>query len=297
MPLFRRVDGTLVSKLPPLRRVMPYIMRGRNESAVYVDTPCDVTLAKKWLWSFNRTHSGEQCTFLHLFLYAVRIVRMEFPQMDRFVSGRHIYQRKTSTISLMVKESMEREAPLYSIKFALEEGEESLGEFCSRIATVLRNARQFHERAEKETDLLLMFPDRVVRLVLYLRALLDSWNILPEFLLRDDPLYTTLFVGNNGSLSLPDAFHHLYEHGNCSAFAMISSLEKRPIADWDGNVSARDILPIRWTIDDRVADGFEAASALKRVQAILENPAKHLGSPEKAASSQTTTRGDFLPQT
>ncbi len=38
MPWFRRSDGDLVPDLPPMRRIMPYVMRGRNESAVYVPT-------------------------------------------------------------------------------------------------------------------------------------------------------------------------------------------------------------------------------------------------------------------
>ena len=266
-----------------MRRVMPYIMPGRNGSAVYVETPCDVTSSKKWLWAFNRAAQTEQCTFLHLFLYSCRIVMHEFPQLDRFVSGRRIYQRKVSTASLMVKESMDVNAPLYSVKVPFAELNESLVDYSRRIGDILRNARQHNERAEKETELLLKLPDILVRGLLALRGWLDQWNVLPSSLLRDDPLYTSLFVSNTGSLGLPDAFHHLYEHGNCSGFAMIASLQKRAVADWDGNVNVRDILPIRWTIDDRVVDGFVAASALKRFQSMLENPAQFLGPPEDAA--------------
>ena len=266
-----------------MRRVMPYIMRRRNESAVYVETRCDVTSAKKWLWAFNRAAAGEQCTFLHLFLYGARLVLDEFPQLDRFVSGRRIYQRKVSSASLMVKESMQTDSPLYSVKIPLADRNESLAEYSCRLADILRNAKSCSERAEKETELLLRLPDFLVRTVLAIRGWLDEWNLLPSALLRDDPLYTSLFVSNTGSLGLPEAFHHLYEHGNCSGFAMIASLQKMPVSDWDGNVTVRDILPIRWTIDDRVADGFVCASALKRFQSILENPSNILGHPEDAA--------------
>ncbi|MFO1043813.1 MAG: 2-oxo acid dehydrogenase subunit E2 [Planctomycetaceae bacterium] len=286
MPLFRRSDGILVRGLPPMRRVMPYIMRGRNESAVYVETRCDVTSAKKWLWAFNHSTKETQCTFLHLFLYSMRIVLKEFPQMDRFVSGRGIYQRKVSTASIMVKESMQTEAPLYSVKLPLAVDGESLANYCRRITEILQNARQYNERAELETALLLKLPDFLVRTVLAVRTWLDNVNLLPYPLLRDDPLYTSLFVSNGGSLGLPEAFHHLYEHGNCSGFAMISALQKSPVADWDGNITIRDILPIRWTIDDRIADGFVCAQALKRFQSCLENPAQILGPPDANAGEK-----------
>jgi hypothetical protein len=289
MPLFRRSDGSLVTGVPVMRRIMPYIMRGRNESAVYVEVRCDVTSAKKWLWTYNRVVQGEQCTFLHLFLYSARLVLREFPQLDRFVSARRIYQRKISTASLMVKESMKAEAPLYSVKLPLADLGESLGDYSRRIADILRNAAKHNERAENETGLLLKFPDLLVRAVLATRTWLDNWNLLPASLLRDDPLYTSLFVSNAGSLGLPDAFHHLYEHGNCSGFAMIAALQKAPVADWDGNIAVRDILPIRWTIDDRVADGFVCACALKRFQSLMEDPTQFLGPPDDAARSQSMT--------
>jgi len=38
MPLFPRCDGDLVAGEPPVRRIMPYLMRGRNEAAVYQET-------------------------------------------------------------------------------------------------------------------------------------------------------------------------------------------------------------------------------------------------------------------
>lgn len=286
MPLFQRPDGTIVKDLPAVRRVMPYIMRCRNECSVYLETRCDVTSAKKWLWAYNQALEGQgSCTFLHLFLYAGREVLKEFPHLDRFVAGRRIYQRKESTFSLMVKETMDVDAPLHAAKLPMAEPDESLRAYSQRIESLTQNARDYHERSEKETQLLLLLPDFLVRFVLMLRNWLDDWGILPLSLIHDDPLYTSIFISNIGSLGLPEGFHHLYEHGNCSAFAMISALQKCPVADWDGNITIRDILPIRWTVDDRVADGFICAQALKKFKAILEDPGQFYGPPDVAAQA------------
>ena len=276
MPLFRRSDGTLVKGLPAIRRGMPYFLRGRNESVVYVEVRCDVTgRAKRWLWAYNRAYAGEQCTFLHLFLYSASLVLHEFPQLDRFVSGRRIYQRTASTVSLMVKESMQMEAPLYSVKLPLAEPNESLADYSRRAADILCNGvRQFHEPRRERNELCSMLPDLLVRAVLAIRSWLDDWNLLPAILLRDDPLYTSrCSCRTMGPLGLPDAFHHLYEHGNCSGFAMICTLQKAAtVVDGDGNVVVRDILPIRWTVDDRVADGFVCAARWKRSQGYIGRP-------------------------
>jgi len=42
MPLFRRPDGKLARGVPATRRIMPYMMRGRNESMVYFEQRIDL---------------------------------------------------------------------------------------------------------------------------------------------------------------------------------------------------------------------------------------------------------------
>jgi hypothetical protein len=283
MPLFRRADGTLVPGLPAARRIMPYIMRGRNESAVYVETRFDVSLAKKWLWAYNRALPDEPCTFLQLFLFSLRIVLAEHPELDRFVSGRRIYQRKVFTTSLVVRESLDANSRSYVAKLPSAKSDESLPVFSRRIAGILRNAHEHQQRTEQEMSILLRLPDCLVQVVMRLQGLLDECNLLPSVLIRDDPLYTSVFVANLGSLGLPDTFHHLYEYGTCSVFAVIAALQKVSVSDWDGTTEVREILPIRWTVDDRIADGFVYAAAFRSLQSYMEDPAKILGSPEEAA--------------
>jgi len=283
MPLFRRSDGSPVGGLPALRRIMPYVMRGRNESAVYVETRFDVSRARKWLWAYNRAGGGEPCTFLHLFLYGLRSVHREYPELDRFVSGRTIYQRIVPSISLVVKESLDAHSPSYTVKLPLADAGEALAAYSKRIAEIIRNAREHQERTEREMTLLLRLPGWLVRVVMWLRDRVDEVNLLPFALIRDDPLYTSIFVANLGSLGLPDTYHHLYEYGTCSVFAVIAALQKTPVTDWDGTSEIREILPVRWTIDDRVADGFTCAAAFRLVQEYMEDPAKAFGAPEEAA--------------
>ena len=43
MPLFRRPDGTLIQNESPVRRMIPYLMLGRNESALYHEQFIDLT--------------------------------------------------------------------------------------------------------------------------------------------------------------------------------------------------------------------------------------------------------------
>lgn len=286
MPHFRRSDGLLVKELPAMRRIMPYVMRGRNESAVYLESHIDATNTRKWMRAFNRAAPVERCTFLNLFLFCVCRGLREFPELDRFVSGRRIYQRMIPTWSLLVRDSLDLKSPTYSVKLPAAGVDESLPAFSRRIAEILRNAGHHQHRMERELTLLLRLPDFLLRLVMWLRGLLDAWNLLPARLIRDDPLYTSLFVAHLGTLGLPDTFHHLFEYGTCSYFAVLAALRNVPIANSDGTTEMRAILPIRWTLDDRVIDAFVCATFVRRVQSYMEDPAQILGSPVEAAQGR-----------
>ena len=98
-------------------------------------------------------------------------------------------------------------------------------------------------------------------------ALLDRlyrWGLAPRSLVDTDPMYTSAFVANLGSLKIDAAYHHLYEHGNCPLFVTIGRIH-------DGRVT------LRYTYDERVEDGHYCAGALKLVRERIENPVSWLG--------------------
>jgi pyruvate/2-oxoglutarate dehydrogenase complex dihydrolipoamide acyltransferase (E2) component len=96
---------------------------------------------------------------------------------------------------------------------------------------------------------------------------------LPSMLVDPDPMYTSIVVANLGSVGLDAAFHHLYEWGTATYFAVIGRIHDRPIAV-DGKVEIRKIVEIKYTFDERVEDGLAVAIALRGVQELLENPEK-----------------------
>jgi hypothetical protein len=105
---------------------------------------------------------------------------------------------------------------------------------------------------------------------------LDYFNLLPATFIDNDPLYTSAFVANLGSLDMGAGFHHLYEWGTCSAFLMAGRIEERPVVV-DGRVVARKTLHARWTYDERVDDGLNARFALESFSRVIENPYEHFG--------------------
>jgi pyruvate/2-oxoglutarate dehydrogenase complex dihydrolipoamide acyltransferase (E2) component len=94
-------------------------------------------------------------------------------------------------------------------------------------------------------------------------------------------------VSNLGSLKTDAAYHHLYEHGNCPLFLVVGRIRPTPVADDDGSVRVRDLLPLRWTFDERIEDGLYAARSADLLRCVLEDPFHHLGAPEDAVRKES----------
>ena len=96
-------------------------------------------------------------------------------------------------------------------------------------------------------------------------------------LVDDDPMFTSVFLANLGSLKIDAAYHHLYEHGNCPLFVTVGKVAPAAFAADDGTVAARPGLTLRYTYDERVEDGLYCAAALNLLRERIEDPASWLG--------------------
>jgi hypothetical protein len=280
MPLFRRPDGTRCRDVAPVRAIMPYLMKGRNESAVYQEAVYDIGRARRWLKAYNRTHA-QRATLFHLFVFACARALQERPGMNRFVSGGRLYEHKDVSISFAAKKEMSDEAPFVTVKLAFPRGE-PFESAVRRIVSAVGEGREGPRRAvDREVALVMALPGFLVRFAVWLVRALDRWNLLPWFMMKNDPMYASLFLANLGSVGLADAYHHLYEYGTVSIFGVMSFPRRTPFVEGDG-VAVREGLPVRWTFDERINDGFYAAGSLRIAQEIMEDPEMHLGRPEAA---------------
>jgi len=287
MPLFRRPDGDLVRDLPPVRAIVPHLMRRRNESAVYHESLYDVARARQWLRAYNRSHRP-QATLFHLLVFACARALHLRPGLNRFASGGRIYQRREVSIAFAAKKEMRDQAPFATVKLRFPE-EESLEDASRRIADAVEGGRRGPIRqVDREVRLVMSLPGSLVSLLTRLAALLDRWNLLPGFLMREDPFFSSLFLANLGSVGLSDTFHHLYEYGTVSIFGVAGAVRPALVAGPSGP-EQRQLLQLRWTFDERVNDGFYAARSLAIARDVLEDPDRYLGPPE--APSHPTAEG------
>lgn len=280
MPLFGRPDGTLVKDLSPVRYIMPFVMVGRNESVIFHEESYDISRTRVWLREFNRAHPDMPTVGLfQLILWACAQGLWRRPGLNRFLSGKRMYQRKGVWITFAAKQRMADDAPLITVKLPFYENE-PFGACAARIASAVVDGKGGKaQMVDKELALAQRLPVWLLSAIMGLLRWLDRVNLMPAFMIESDPLYTSLFLTNLGSVGLDRTYHHLYESGNCPLFGVVGTPRKATVTERGGREALKDTLEIRWTLDERVNDGFYCAASLKLFKKIIESPDSYIGDP------------------
>lgn len=266
--LFTRPDGKLARDVPPVRRIMPFIMRDRTESAVYFEQQIDLTKTQPFIDAWNREHPDQKVSVFHVFMWSVVQAFHERPRLNRFVMGSKLWERDGLWISFSAKKRLDDDAPIVTLKRRFEAGR-SFAEIVGQLHADVKEGRSDKaSHVDKELALFLALPAPVLRVGVKLLRWLDRWNLLPGSFIHPDPMYASMFVANLGSVRLESAFHHLYEWGNCPFFAAIG--HSKPVVTPDG---VKTMCSVKYTFDERVEDGLYCATALELVKQRLENPA------------------------
>jgi hypothetical protein len=119
---------------------------------------------------------------------------------------------------------------------------------------------------------LLKMPAWLLSALIRLQRLLDAWGLLPSAFVEHDPLYTSVFLANLGSIDMDAGYHHLYEYGNCPIFMVMGRARNEVVAGEGGRIEVRRQITVRYSFDERVEDGLYCASALQRFKELFENP-------------------------
>ncbi len=248
---------------------MPLVMPTRTESAVYFDLDVDVTRTTAFLAARNAQAGGPPATLFHVVLWAFARALARRPWLNRFVAGGRLWDRDGVWLSFAAKRARADDAPLVTLKRRFDPAW-TLDDVVAAVAGDVRTGRAGPTAAEREQRLLAALPRWVLRLAYALFRRLDAWGLAPGRLLALDPLYTSAFLANLGSVGLDAAYHHLYEHGTASLFCVVGQARE---VGTDAGGSPRRVVRLRFSFDERVADGLYAQRALELLRRTIEDPA------------------------
>ncbi|OGD22615.1 MAG: hypothetical protein A2W03_12510 [Candidatus Aminicenantes bacterium RBG_16_63_16] len=268
-----RSDGVRLRKLPGFRKIFPFLMRTRTESAVYFSKRVAVAPTLAWLERTNARRDRKISFFYVALAAAVRTLALR-PEVNRFVAGRRIYQRRTIDLSFVVKRELTEEASEITLKLTFDP-RSTIDEVVRRVQDAVGSARKSETSFdEKLTNFVTSLPRPVVRLIVATLRFLDYHGWLPASFLKDDSLHTSAFLANLGSIGLDAAFHHMYEWGNASVFVVIGKLNKEPVINDRGELEVADVVDMNFTADERITDGVYLSKTIGLFLDLIKDPEK-----------------------
>lgn len=272
MPL-PRPDADLVRDVHPVRRIMPFVMPSRTESAVLCRQQILAAPAQEFLARVNANRPADRpASLFHMLLRAVALAIHDRPRANRFVAGGRYWQRRGVWLAFSGKRGMTDDAPIYTAKrlFTKEETFEEMLDSIWETQLVGRSGKE--SSTDKEISLLLKMPPFVLKRFVRAGRWLNELGLFPKAMIDNDPLFASAFVANLGSVGIDACYHHNYDYGTIPIFLTMGRLKKVPVVNEAGLIVAAEVFDLKWTYDERTEDGFYIARGLDAVHYRLEHP-------------------------
>ncbi|MBW2231623.1 MAG: hypothetical protein JRH17_14655 [Deltaproteobacteria bacterium] len=261
----KRADGQRITAISNTRRFMPLISPRRNASLVYYTTEIEVGPALAFLEEQNRNRPQQhRITLFHLYLRSLSISLHDRSGVNRFVAGGRLWQRDGVFITYSAKQEILDGSPVLTIKRKFERDEGLVQMVDSLRDELLARRRGKQSTSDKEVNVFVRLPPFLVRAGIGALRLADYLGLLPAAMIESDPMFSSIFVANLGSVGLDAGYHHLWEYGTCSNFAVVGRVHDRH----DGVA----VMEVKYSYDERIEDGLYAAITMTGIKDRLEDP-------------------------
>jgi hypothetical protein len=225
--IFRdRPDGKAL-KVPNFKKLNPYMFISRDESALYCTDRFDMDEAINMLLALNRGKQPEErINLFHVILTSLLRTIVERPILNTFVAGQRYYKRNEIIFSFVAKKSLTDEGEESIVKISFQPSD-SLQDVARKIREAVAHGKsEAGNKTEKEIDIVMALPRLFIKAFIWSYKFLDYNNLLPGFMIKTDPIYSTAFFTNLGSIGMDSVYHHLYNWGTCSIFISVGKLKK-----------------------------------------------------------------------
>ncbi len=268
----KRADGRVIKNIEPISKIMPYIMKKRNDSMnMYEDSfecePMDAYIKQK-------AEQGIHLGYMHIFMAAViRLIALR-PQLNRFIMNGRIYARNKIWISFVVHPTLKDGSVETTIHLCFE-GTETILEIAEKInEAVMRETgkREGENGTDKLARLLVSIPAPIINFAVNVLMWMDKHNMLPGAILELSPFHTSAFFTNLKSLGINHVFHHVYNFGTTGLFFAFGKEKMLPVIK-KGEVVQEKHMGFGMVSDERFCDGLYFAISMRQLRKFMRNPA------------------------
>ncbi len=281
MRLFDRPDGKHLKKLSHYNRIIPFVMPKRVDSTVHYSEKINIDEALKVLKEMNSEH-GLNAGIMDLVIAALVRVISQKPKINRFVFGKKIYARNEISSSVAIKKVMSEDAETTELKVVYEPTD-TLLDVSKKIRKGIEENKGLSTSNDQDgfTKLLNLMPDFLITFIIWLIKVMDRMRILPKTIRELSPFHASFFITNLGSLRINGVYHHLYELGTVSWFIGFGRKIKEFEINSKGEKVVKRYIELKCVFDERIADGYYSANALRQIVRLIQNPHDLLTPPEQ----------------
>ena len=270
--LKKRPDGRVVKTVPPIQKIMPYIMKTRTDSMNMYD---DVFNCEEWdSYIKEKEAEGLKMSYMHIFIAGVvRMIALR-PQLNRFIMNGRVYTRHKIYVSFVVHPKLCDGDTETTIKLEFE-GTETIQEIAETINRRVKEEttdRQGENGTDKLAKVLTNIPGPVIRFAVNTLMWMDRHNLLPKAIIDLSPFHTSFFITNLKSLGINYIFHHTYEFGTTGLFFAIGKEQNHVDLDKEGNIISEKRMGWGLVTDERFCDGLYFALSLRQLRKFMKNP-------------------------
>lgn len=270
-----RPDRIYLKDQDALHVLMPYLMPGRTNNEAVLTEIVDIARIKEYVDRRNAQNPAYRYSWFQVFTAAIAKTICLRPKMNRFISGRRMYERRQIQCAFVVKRQFDDNAEETQAKWVLDPDGgapiEQMHDYLENIVTKVRVRKEI-DHSSQTLDFFKYFPGFVIGAIAGTLRLLERWGFYPQSLQADDPCYSSVFISNLGSIKMQADYHHIFNWGTNSFFAVISEMKKRLIVNDDGTTEIKDTVKLALTIDERIADGYYFARSVRLLKHLLQNP-------------------------
>lgn len=265
-----RSDGKRVKNVSLLFRIIPHIMKTRNDSQVYFRQ--DVPIKFMDAYINKKAQEGVKISYMHIIYAAIIRTIYERPWLNRFVMDGRTYDRNDIFVSLTIKKSLEDNAPETVLKLKFT-GKETILDIKEKLENAIVENKDIKTKnnMDKLVYELGKTPNIILKLVVGIFKLLDKYGLLPKKIIELSPFHTSAFLTNVGSLGIDAIYHHLYNFGTTSLFFAMGKKKKDFIHE-DEEIIEEKCISIAFVGDERICDGYYYASSFKLFNKYIKKP-------------------------
>jgi len=270
--LKKRPDGRVVKSIPPIQKIMPYIMKTRTDSMNSYDDSFACDVWDKYIK--EKEAEGIKMSYMHIFIAGVvRMIALR-PQLNRFIMNSRIYTRKKIYVSFVVHPKLCDDDAGTTIKLEFE-GTETILEIAEALNKRIREetvARQGENGTDSLARVLTNIPGPIIRIAVNTLMWMDRHNLLPKAIIEVSPFHTSFFITNLKSLGINYIFHHTYEFGTTGLFFAMGKEQNHVVLDKEGNLVNEKRMGWGLVTDERFCDGLYFALSLRMLRKFMKNP-------------------------